>query len=1143
MTASIPATVPSRIVPEATFASANQWVVESGREYVAIDNLEALDPFFLNIVTAGEQWFFCSSNGAPSAGRRSPESALFPYYTVDKIIDNWNSTGPWTGIVCEGQFWNPFTPPIAHLAPIRRRLLKSLLGDELVFEERHEGLGLRFSYRWQLSQKLGFVRKATITNVGDRARDFRIVDGLDNVLPPDIDSRMQLQYSCLADGYKLSELECRQALMVHRLASGIVDAPIPLESLKATTIWTHGLGEGPAYLTRNAAEKFLQGKEVDSPDRIRGKRGALLLAREMALAPGESQEWVMVAEIEQTQAEVETLRHQLADPAALLAAVEEDLQSGRDRLREVIASSDGFQQTADRDGALYHYQNTLCNLLRGGVPEKGSLFKRDQFLSYLSIHNLPLREKHAEALEALPSTLTRGELLEKMVPLGSSDLTRLAGEYLPLILSRRHGDPSRPWNKFDIRLNDEEGEPIHHFEGNWRDIFQNWEALAWSYPDFLDGFISKFVNASTIDGFNPYRITSAGVDWEAPDEDDPWVSIGYWGDHQIIYLLKLIELEAKVNPARLAESLNSPRYVFADVPYAFKSWEEILKDPKDTITFDQERDEQLIARKEKMGADGLLLQDDEGELCRATLAEKLLLPAAVKLASLVPGGGVWMNTQKPEWNDANNALAGCGLSVVTTGYLRRYIVFLESLFSDHEQDELQISSSLLGLLEGMSQAFSKESWSDQSKLTDGERFELVEHSGLILESYRDQILREGPGASSSISKSDLLEFLKKSRKALEGLLRLNKRSDGFWNAYNILDIRHGESAMGINDLPLMLEGQVAILTSGMLKPEEALHLLEALPESDLKSARHPTYLLYPDRDLPRFLEGNRVSQEQLETVPALVEMVKAGDFRVLEKNPGEGFRFESAMTNGYELAEMIETVGGFSEEDRTKLDALYESVFHHQSFTGRSGSMFSYEGLGCIYWHMISKLMLAAQEVALQAIEDGVEDEMITRFLGAYFSVQHGLGFRQTPEQFGAFPAEPYSHSSSHAGAQQPGLTGQVKEGILCRLGELGVDFKDGCLSFEPRMLRAAEFRGLPGGPEHEALPEGMISFTYAQTPIRYRRVHDLTNVSAVVYLSDGSQLTAPEGRLDRETTLEIVSQSGAVSRIDVQLPSSWLIS
>ena len=37
-----------------------------------------------------------------------------------------------------------------------------------------------------------------------------------------------------------------------------------------------------------------------------------------------------------------------------------------------------------------------------------------------------------------------------------------------------------------------------------------------------------------------------------------------------------------------------------------------------------------------------------------------------------------MNTQRPEWNDANNALVGKGLSVVTLGYLRRYVVFFHS---------------------------------------------------------------------------------------------------------------------------------------------------------------------------------------------------------------------------------------------------------------------------------------------------------------------------------------------------------------------------------------------------------------------------------------------------------------------------------
>ena len=38
-----------------------------------------------------------------------------------------------------------------------------------------------------------------------------------------------------------------------------------------------------------------------------------------------------------------------------------------------------------------------------------------------------------------------------------------------------------------------------------------------------------------------------------------------------------------------------------------------------------------------------------------------------------------MNTQRPEWNDANNALAGGGVSVVTLCYLRRYLAFLADM--------------------------------------------------------------------------------------------------------------------------------------------------------------------------------------------------------------------------------------------------------------------------------------------------------------------------------------------------------------------------------------------------------------------------------------------------------------------------------
>ena len=35
---------------------------------------------------------------------------------------------------------------------------------------------------------------------------------------------------------------------------------------------------------------------------------------------------------------------------------------------------------------------------------------------------------------------------------------------------------------------------------DWRDIFQNWEALCSSFPRFIPSVISVFVNATTVDG-------------------------------------------------------------------------------------------------------------------------------------------------------------------------------------------------------------------------------------------------------------------------------------------------------------------------------------------------------------------------------------------------------------------------------------------------------------------------------------------------------------------------------------------------------------------------------------------------------------------------------------------------------------------
>lgn len=1118
------------------FPPANRWGSEAGQDYALIEGLEEMDPFFLNIVSPDDHWMFFSSNGALSAGRGTADNALFPYETADKIGESWNSTGPWTAIVSGNVLWEPMRPGTLAAPGVKRSLRKNTTGDEVVFEEEHTVLQLRFSYRWQCSERFGFVRRARLENLGPNPVSLRLVDGLDNFLPAGVDQRMQNQFSCLADAYKLSELEAGGRLLIHRLAAGIIDRAIPLECLLATTVWSHGLPGAQSFLSRHGARDFLRGLEPVPEKLSRGSRGAFFLGREFVLSGGQSADWVLVAELRQPQAKVAELCRLLEDPARLDAEVAADVERGRKRLRRLVAAADGIQQSADRDATLHHYQNTLGNILRGGLPLDGAKIRPAIFAAYLAKHNAPLRESFRSWIKQLPEQLQRDRWLAEVRALGDADLERLAVEYLPLVLSRRHGDPSRPWNRFAIRVKDESGEPVQYFEGNWRDIFQNWEALAWSHPDYLDAFITKFVNASTVDGFNPYRISSDGVDWEVPEEGDPWSSIGYWGDHQIVYLLKLLERQAEVRPEFLAAKLDCANHVFADVPYRLCCWEELLKDPRHTVGFDRERHDELMRRKEKTGSDGLLLRDANGHLCRVTLAEKLLLPAVVKLANLVPGGGVWMNTQRPEWNDANNALAGCGLSVVTAGYLLRYLGFLETLLTG--RGGLKISAHLAELIGTLGELFADPRWLQDEEIDHRSRFALVAAAGKAAAKHREAVYRDGPGAPLIVEGGDLLSFVQKASDALRHTLRQNRREDGLYHAYNILAIDRAGESMTLHRLPEMLEGQVAILSSGLLEPEEAADLLESLPQSGLFSVRHQSYLLYPDRTLPGFLRSNKVTEASAMAIPCLAAMLGHGDHRILVPDPAGGFRFHPTLTNEYALAAALDRISikcGLSHADRDAVQSLYESVFHHRAFTGRSGSMFAYEGLGCIYWHMVAKLMLAAQEVALKVARRGVPDALSFRLAASYYSIQRGLGFRKTAAQYGAFPAEAYSHSPAHAGAQQPGLTGSVKEGILCRLGELGVSFEQGGIRFRPHLLRAAEFAEDEGGARS-------LHFTFAGTPVTYRCHDSLNDATLSLRLDDGSTTSFEGCFLPPGLASDIVGRTRRILGIAVDLPVSWLL-
>ena len=137
--------------------------------------------------------------------------------------------------------------------------------------------------------------------------------------------------------------------------------------------------------------------------------------------------------------------------------------------------------------------------------------------------------------------------------------------------------------------------------------------------------------------------------------------------------------------------------------------------------------------------------------------------------------------------------------------------------------------------------------------------------------------------------------------------------------------------------------------------------------------------------------------------------------------------------------------------------------------------MFGYEGLGCIYWHMVAKLLLAVQENVFEAADAGAPE--LEPLKAHYRRVRDGLGYRKTAAEYGAFPADPYSHTPGEGGARQPGMTGQVKEEILTRWGELGLRVRHGRVHFDPVLLDAAE------------IPDaGTLAFTWAGVPWSIRR-------------------------------------------------------
>jgi hypothetical protein len=429
-----------------------------------------------------------------------------------------------------------------------------------------------------------------------------------------------------------------------------------------------------------------------------------------------------------------------------------------------------------------------------------------------------------------------------------------------------------------------------------------------------------------------------------------------------------------------------------------------------------------------------------------------------------------------------------------------------------------------------------------------QRRQLADSLGEAGWQYRNKVYSNSfSGKKIEVQTRELAGFMEVALKYIDHSIRTNLREDGLYHSYNLISF--SEKGISIRHLYEMLEGQVAVLSAGYLTAGESLSVLDSLRSSKLFRKDQHSYLLYPDRQLPRFSEKNNIPSAKVAESKLLSKLIENNDSSILSKDIAGNYHFNRSFRNADIVNAALDSVdigkyGSLVESERSKVLEIYEEMFDHQSFTGRSGTFYAYEGLGSIYWHMVSKLLLAAEECFFRASDEGADPEVVGRLKDHYYEIKAGIGLYKSPELYGAFPTDAYSHTPGNAGVKQPGMTGQVKEDIISRMGELGVRVIDGEIIFDTKLINQMEFLdeekvfdyyASNGEKQELTLKKYQLGFTLCQKPVVYTR-SDKNEIS--VLLNNGKKTVTKGNALDKELSRLIFSRSEEVKLIEVSLKS-----
>ena len=197
--------------------------------------------------------------------------------------------------------------------------------------------------------------------------------------------------------------------------------------------------------------------------------------------------WRIVADVGTGPADVAELRRRAAaDPRWRRRRCRLDTAAACDRCP--ARADHGWRQTPSSAPAIPSrapttYANVTYNVMRGGVPLAGYRIDTADFAAFVEPRNRTVAERHAGWFgeSAGDARATRARRTHRRASTtstspGSDGSTCRSASRAGTATRAARGTGSRSGSATTTAT------PVIHFEGNWRDVFQNWEALCVVVP-------------------------------------------------------------------------------------------------------------------------------------------------------------------------------------------------------------------------------------------------------------------------------------------------------------------------------------------------------------------------------------------------------------------------------------------------------------------------------------------------------------------------------------------------------------------------------------------------------------------------------------------------------------------------------------